>query len=122
MPYVWIIGGLVSGLALIILSIVVCICLRSSNCFTEACGNSTKDPSGKNSHKFHILQKRSFCCVSGRYDGSKSGDNKQTTAEASHLPVIIPKGMHGSKCQLLLCQILLHIYPFIFDFSRFLFI
>ncbi|XP_044497508.1 lysM domain receptor-like kinase 3 [Mangifera indica] len=90
-PYVWIIGGLVSGLALIILSIVVCICLRSSNCFTEACGNSTKDPSGKNSHKFHILQKRSFCCVSGRYDGSKSGDNKQTTAEASHLPVIIPK-------------------------------
>ncbi|KAJ0075551.1 hypothetical protein Patl1_33971 [Pistacia atlantica] len=93
-PYGWIVGGLGAGLALIVLSIVGCICLRSSSCcFTEGQGNSAKDRSGKSSHKFHILRKPSFCCASGRYVGSKSGDNKQTTAEASHPPVTIPKAL-----------------------------
>ncbi|XP_044484676.1 lysM domain receptor-like kinase 3 [Mangifera indica] len=92
-PYGWIVGGLGAGLALIILSIVVCICLRSSSCFTEPRGNSAKDPSGKSSHKFHILRKSSFCCGSGRYVGSMSGDNKQATAEASHPPVTISKAL-----------------------------
>ncbi|KAJ0008466.1 hypothetical protein Pint_29600 [Pistacia integerrima] len=82
-----------ASLSIFVLSIVVCICLRSSRCFTEARGSSAKDRSGKSSHKFHILRKPSFCCASGRYVGCKSGDNKQTTAEASHPPVTIPKAL-----------------------------
>lgn len=92
MSYGWIIGGLVVGLGLIILSIAVCIWLRSSSCFKEARGNSAKDPGGRSSHKFHILQKPSFCCGSGRYICCKSGDYIQTTGEVSNPPITIPKG------------------------------
>lgn len=93
MSYGWIIGGLVVGLGLIILSIAVCIWLRSSSCFKEAQGNSAKDPGGRSSHKFHILQKPSFCCGSGRYICCKSGDYIQTTGEVSNPPITIPKAL-----------------------------
>lgn len=81
------------GLGLIILSIAVCIWLRSSSCFKEARGNSAKDPGGRNSHKFHILQKPSFCCGSGRHICCKSGDYIQTTGEVSNPPITIPKAL-----------------------------
>lgn len=120
MPYGWIVGGLGAGLALIILSIVVCICLRSSSCFTEPRGNSAKYPSGKSSHKFHILRKSSFCCASGRYVGSMSGDNKQATAEASHPPVTISKGMYGTIVDYSKLDFTPHISMYIWILKNFL--
>ncbi|XVE52022.1 hypothetical protein DITRI_Ditri02bG0087000 [Diplodiscus trichospermus] len=92
-PYGWIIGGLSVGLALIVLSIVVCICLRSSSCFGEAQGSLAKDPDGKSSHKFHILRKPSFCCGSGRYICGKSGNWNQTTGEPSNHQITIRKAL-----------------------------
>ncbi|KAE8655706.1 LysM domain receptor-like kinase 3 [Hibiscus syriacus] len=92
-PYGWIIGGLGVGLALIILSIVVCVSLRSSNCFGEARGDHAKDRGVKSSHKFHILRKPSFCCGSGRYIGSKSGNRNQTNGEPSNHQITIPKAL-----------------------------
>lgn len=92
-PYGWIVGGLGIGLALVVLSIVVCVSLRSSNCFTEARRSDTKDPDSKVSHKFHILQKRSFCCASGRYICCQPRDEKQTNGESSNHQVTIPKGI-----------------------------
>nr|KJB18580.1 hypothetical protein B456_003G061600 [Gossypium raimondii] len=80
-PYGWIIGGLGVGLALIILSIVVCVSLRSSSCFVEARGSHAKDHDDKSSHKFHILRKPSFCCGSGRYICGKSENWTQTNGE-----------------------------------------
>lgn len=92
-PYGWIIGGLGIGLALIILSIVVYLSLRSSKCFSEARSSHTKDSDGKVSHKFQILRKPSFCCGSGRYVCCKSGDWKQTNGEPSNHQTTIPKGI-----------------------------
>ncbi|XWS20221.1 hypothetical protein CRYUN_Cryun31cG0081400 [Craigia yunnanensis] len=93
-PYRWIIGGLGVGLALIILSIVVCVSLRSSSCFAEeAHGGLAKDPDGKSSHKFHILRKPSFCCGSGRYICGKSGNWNQTNGEPSNHQITIPKAL-----------------------------
>ncbi|KAF2323475.1 hypothetical protein GH714_035663 [Hevea brasiliensis] len=63
-PYGWIIGGLGIGLALIIFCIVICVCLKSSSCFSKA-EEIMLNPDGKSSHKFHILRKPSFCCASG---------------------------------------------------------
>ncbi|KAF7843402.1 lysM domain receptor-like kinase 3 [Senna tora] len=90
-PFGWIIGGLGVGLALIILSIVLCICLRSSNCFSDARGSHSKDTEGKIFHKFHILQNSSFCCGSGRYISDKPVDQKQTDGESSNHQITIPK-------------------------------
>lgn len=89
-PYTWIIGGIGVGLGLIILSILLCVCLRSSNCYTEA-RTCEKDAEGKISHKFHILRNPSFFCGSGRYICGKSIDQKQTDAESNNHPVTIPK-------------------------------
>ncbi|KDP40856.1 hypothetical protein JCGZ_24855 [Jatropha curcas] len=91
--YVWIIGGLGVGLALILFCIVVCVCLKSSSCFSKARGDRAKDPDGKSSHKFHILRKPSFCCASGRYMSGKSGDWKQTNGESSSHQNTIPKAL-----------------------------
>ncbi|KAL5152503.1 LysM domain receptor-like kinase 3 [Glycine soja] len=76
-PHEWIIGGLGVGLALIILTIIVCVALRSPNCLVEA-GNNAKDSSGKISNKFYVFGNPSlFCgCV-------KPVDQKQTDGESS---------------------------------------
>lgn len=93
MPYGWIVGGVGIGLALIVLCIVVCVSLRLSKCFTEAKRSNTKDRDAKVSHKFHILQKPSFCCASGRYVCYKSQDVKQTNGESSNRQTATPKGI-----------------------------
>ncbi|XVF26852.1 hypothetical protein REPUB_Repub14bG0055100 [Reevesia pubescens] len=92
-PYGWIIGGLGVGLALIILSIVVCVSLRSSSCLGEAQGSLAKDPDGKSSHKFHILRKPSFCCGSGRYVSGKAGNWNETNGEPSNHQITITKAL-----------------------------
>ncbi|XP_012470141.1 lysM domain receptor-like kinase 3 [Gossypium raimondii] len=92
-PYGWIIGGLGVGLALIILSIVVCVSLRSSSCFVEARGSHAKDHDDKSSHKFHILRKPSFCCGSGRYICGKSENWTQTNGEPSNHQITIPNAL-----------------------------
>ncbi|KAE8657514.1 LysM domain receptor-like kinase 3 [Hibiscus syriacus] len=92
-PYGLIIGGLSVGLALIILSIVVCVSLRSSSCFGEAPGVHAKDCDAKSSHKFHILRKPSFCCGSGRYVGGKSENWNQTKGESNNHQITIPKAL-----------------------------
>ncbi|KAH1114048.1 hypothetical protein J1N35_007426 [Gossypium stocksii] len=92
-PYGWIIGGLGVGLALIILSIVVCVSLRSSSCFVEARGSHAKDHDDKSSHKFHILRKPSFCCGSGRYICGKSENWAQTNGEPSNHQITIPNAL-----------------------------
>lgn len=76
-PHEWIVGGLGIGLALIILTIIVCVALRSPNCLVEA-GNNAKDSSGKISNKFYVFGNPSlFCgCV-------KPVDQKQTDGESS---------------------------------------
>ncbi|XP_019454552.1 PREDICTED: lysM domain receptor-like kinase 3 [Lupinus angustifolius] len=85
LPYGWIIGGLGIGLTLIILSIFLCVCLRSESRSHE------KDAQGKVSHKFHILRNPSFFCGSGRYICGKVVEQKQTDGESSHNQVTIPK-------------------------------
>ncbi|XP_015902419.3 lysM domain receptor-like kinase 3 [Ziziphus jujuba] len=92
-PYIWIVGSMGIVLALIVLSIVVYVTLRSSNCFTEAQRSHSKDSGGKISHKFHILRKPSFCCGSGRYVCCKSGDLKQSNGESSSQQITIPKAL-----------------------------
>lgn len=90
-PYGWIIGGLGIGLALIIFSIILCVSLRSSNCFSDARRSHAKDTEGKIFHKFHILRNSSFCCGSGRYACDKPLDQKQTDGESSNHQISIPK-------------------------------
>ncbi|KAJ7963080.1 LysM receptor kinase [Quillaja saponaria] len=92
-PYRWIVGGLGVSFALIVLSIVVYFCLASSKCFAEARRKHTKDADDKNSYKFQILRKPSFCCGSGRYICGKSGDCKQTSGESSHHQITVPKAL-----------------------------
>ncbi|XVE88809.1 hypothetical protein DITRI_Ditri19aG0098500 [Diplodiscus trichospermus] len=92
-PYGWIIGGFGVGLVLIILSIVVCVSLRSSSCVSEARESLAKDPDGKSSHKFHILRKPSFCCGSGRYICGKSGNWNQTNVESSNHQITVAKAL-----------------------------
>jgi hypothetical protein len=93
MPYGWIIGGIGIVLALIVLSVVVFVSLRSSNFFSEARNSHTKDSDGKDSHKFQILRKPSFCCGSGRYVCCKPGDWKQPNGEPSNHQITIPKAL-----------------------------
>ncbi|GMY34370.1 lysM domain receptor-like kinase 3 [Fagus crenata] len=93
MPYGWIIGGIGIVLALIVLSVVVFVSLRSSNFFSEARNSHTKDSDGKDSHKFQILRKPSFCCGSGRYVCCKPGDWKQPNGEPSNHQNTIPKAL-----------------------------
>ncbi|KAL2332329.1 hypothetical protein Fmac_019910 [Flemingia macrophylla] len=73
----WIVGGLGVGLALIILSIILCVALRSPNCMVEA-RNKAKDNEGKISNKLYIFGNLSLFCGCG-----KSVDHKQTDGESS---------------------------------------
>ncbi|XP_047179868.1 lysM domain receptor-like kinase 3 isoform X1 [Vigna umbellata] len=90
-PYVWIIGGLGVGLILIVLTVILCVCMRSSNCFADDARTNEKDAEGKISHKFHILRNPSFFCGSGRYICGKHVEQKQTDAESSNHTITIPK-------------------------------
>ncbi|XP_062087569.1 lysM domain receptor-like kinase 3 [Humulus lupulus] len=92
-PYIWIVGSLGLVLALIVIGTVLYVSLRSSSCFTEARRTQPKDSEGKNSYRFHILRKPSFCCGSGRYICRKSGDYKQTNGEPKSHPITIPKAL-----------------------------
>lgn len=89
-PYGWIIGGLGVGLILIILGIILCVCLRSSNCFSDSRSHE-KDAEGKVSHKFQILRNPSFFCGSGRYICGKHVDQKQTDGDSSTHTITVPK-------------------------------
>ena len=87
-PYIWIVGGLTVVLALLVMCILVCICLRSSSC-----GSSDEDG---NEHNFQILRKSSFFCGSSRYNCCGSGDCRPTNGEETqshHQAVAIPKGV-----------------------------
>lgn len=92
-PYIWIVGSLGLVLALIVIGVVVYVSLRSSNCFNKAGRSHSKDSDSKNSYKFHILRKPSFCCGSGRYICRKSGDCKQNNGEPKSHQITIPKGL-----------------------------
>lgn len=89
-PYGWIIGGLGVGFILIILGIILCVCLRSSNCFSDSRSHE-KDAEGKVSHKFQILRNPSFFCGSGRYICGKHVDQKQTDGDSSTHTITVPK-------------------------------
>lgn len=89
-PYGWIVGGLGVALVLIILTVILCVCLRSSNCFADT-RTHEKDAEGKVSHKFHILRNPSFFCGSGRYICGKHVDKKQTDGESSNHTIMVPK-------------------------------
>jgi hypothetical protein len=89
-PFALIIGGLGVGLVLIILSIVLCVCLRSSNCYSDSRSHE-KDGEGKVSHKFHILRNPSFLCGSGRYICGKHVDHKQRDGDSSTQTITVPK-------------------------------
>ncbi|PNY08952.1 lysM domain receptor-like protein kinase 3-like protein [Trifolium pratense] len=89
-PYALIIGGLGVGLILIMLGIVLCVCLRSSNCYSDSRSHE-KDGEGKVSHKFHILRNPSFLCGSGRYICGKHVDHKQTDGDSSTRTITVPK-------------------------------
>ncbi|KAJ0234614.1 LysM domain receptor-like kinase 3 [Hirschfeldia incana] len=87
-PYIWIVGGLTVVLALLVMCILVCICLRSSAC-------SSSDEDG-NEHNFQILRKSSFFCGSSRYNCCRSGDFRQTNGEETqsrHQGAAIPKAL-----------------------------
>ncbi|CAA2959209.1 lysM domain receptor-like kinase 3 [Olea europaea subsp. europaea] len=89
-PYWWIIGSLAVGLALILIVIVIFVSLKSSSCFSGSRGSLAKDSVEKTSHEFQVLQKRSFCCASGRYICFRSEDWKQPTGEPSNCQMNIP--------------------------------
>ncbi|QCE02311.1 lysM domain receptor-like kinase 3 isoform X1 [Vigna unguiculata] len=91
-PLGWIIGGLGVGVILIgLLVVILCVCMRSSNCFADDARTHEKDAEGKISHKFHILRNPSFFCGSGRYICGKHVEHKQTDAESSNHTITIPK-------------------------------
>ncbi|XP_065867173.1 lysM domain receptor-like kinase 3 isoform X2 [Euphorbia lathyris] len=92
-PFGWIIGSLGIGIGLVVFCITVCVCLKSSCCFSKAEGECAKDSDEKSSHKFHILRKPSFCCASRRFISDQSGDWKNTNGETSSHHVAIPKAL-----------------------------
>lgn len=90
-PYGWIVGGLAVGLALLIVTLLLCFCLRSSKRFKTAQKDCSKVSDVKISHKFHILRTTSLCCASKRSICCKFGDWKQPNGEASNNHSNIPK-------------------------------
>ena len=91
-PSGWIIGGLGVGLALIILSIILCVSLtlRSPKCTAEA-RNHSKEVEERISNKFHILGNPCLCCGSGSYICGKLVDQKQDDDESSNHQITVPK-------------------------------
>ncbi|MED6137554.1 hypothetical protein PIB30_066033 [Stylosanthes scabra] len=90
----WIIGGLMVGIALIILSIILCtiLTLRSSKCIAEARHEEKDDDERKASQKLHILGKPCFFCSSGGYMcGKCTLDQEQDDGESNNLQITISK-------------------------------
>ncbi|KAL5576913.1 hypothetical protein UlMin_018612 [Ulmus minor] len=94
-PYVWVVGSLGLVLFLIVLSVVVYLSLRSLRCFSKEGRSHSKESESKNSYKFQILRKPSFCCASGRNICSKSGDWKQNNGEPESHQITIPKALRA---------------------------
>ncbi|KAL9323077.1 hypothetical protein ACSQ67_011130 [Phaseolus vulgaris] len=88
-PHEWIVGGFGVGLALIILSIIVCVSLRSPNCLVEA-RNNAKNSAGKISNKFYVFGNPKLFCGCG-----KPVDQKQTDGETSNHQITLTK---ASSC------------------------
>ncbi|KAD6118668.1 hypothetical protein E3N88_09939 [Mikania micrantha] len=89
--YLWIIGSLGVGLALIIAGIVFFIYSRSSICFDDSPGIHAKDPKHeKVSCKFCVLRKTSFCFGSRRFR-SESDNWRENIGESSDHHTDIPK-------------------------------
>ncbi|KAH1145066.1 hypothetical protein GLYMA_15G019800v4 [Glycine max] len=84
-PHEWIVGGLGIGLALIILTIIVWVALRSPNCLVEA-RNNAKDSAGKISKKFYVFGNPSLFCGCG-----KPVDQHQTYGESSSHQITVTK-------------------------------
>ncbi|RDX63975.1 LysM domain receptor-like kinase 3, partial [Mucuna pruriens] len=84
-PHEWIEGGLGVGLGLIILSIIVCVSLRSPNCLVEA-RNNAKDSAGKISNKMYVFGNPSLFCGCG-----KPVDQKHTDGESSSHQITVTK-------------------------------
>ncbi|KAK7335908.1 hypothetical protein VNO80_28037 [Phaseolus coccineus] len=84
-PHEWIVGGFGVGLALIILSIIVCVSLRSPNCLVEA-RNNAKNSAGKISNKFYVFGNPKLFCGCG-----KPVDQKQTDGETSNHQITVTK-------------------------------
>ncbi|XP_019058593.1 PREDICTED: lysM domain receptor-like kinase 3 [Tarenaya hassleriana] len=81
-PYIWIVGGLGAVLALLVICILICVCMRTSSCFRDGHSNDEDDDNGRKvSHKFRILRKSGFFCGSGRYMCCRSADIRQTNGE-----------------------------------------
>ncbi|KAF6164255.1 hypothetical protein GIB67_010225 [Kingdonia uniflora] len=87
-PYGWTIGGIGSGLLLIIVIILVFISCKSLVCCANSPKSRTKDPDGKISHKFQILGRT--CCASGSSICAKNGDWRLTNGESSKCQGNIP--------------------------------
>lgn len=92
LPYLWIIGSLAVGLAIIIVVALLFVFLRSSSCFRGSQGGQAKNSDGKISHNFQILRNTSFCCASGRSICCKSEDWNNHKGESSNRQMNIPKG------------------------------
>ncbi|KAK9066100.1 hypothetical protein SSX86_015502 [Deinandra increscens subsp. villosa] len=91
LPYLWIIGSLGVGLALIIAGIGFFICSRSLICFDDSPWSHAKDPKiEKVSHKFRILRTTSSCFGSRKF-GSESDNWRENIGESSGRPENIPK-------------------------------
>ncbi|CAJ1955322.1 unnamed protein product [Sphenostylis stenocarpa] len=84
-PHEWIVGGFGVGLALIILSIIVCVFLRSPNCLVEA-RNNAKNSAGKISNKFYVFGNPNLFCGCG-----KPVNQKQTDGESSSQQITVTK-------------------------------
>ncbi|KAL9670493.1 hypothetical protein QQ045_008046 [Rhodiola kirilowii] len=89
--YRWLIGGAGIGLALIVMTVAVCICMWSSKRMFKRQESNANRSDSKTSHKFHILQRTSFCCGSGRYICGKSKETKPE--ESSERRINIPKAL-----------------------------
>ncbi|XP_057453901.1 lysM domain receptor-like kinase 3 [Lotus japonicus] len=85
-PYGLIMGGIGVGLALIIISMILCVFLRSSNCLVEA-RNQAKVAEGNISHKLH--RSPILFCGPGRFICCKPVD--QTDGESSSDQITAPK-------------------------------
>ncbi|KAJ4957414.1 hypothetical protein NE237_024525 [Protea cynaroides] len=93
LPFGWIIGGLGVGLFLILTAVLIYISFKSSIWCALTPESHAKDPDGKSSHKFRILQTTSFCCASGRSISCKSENWKPTNGESSNHEINIHKAM-----------------------------
>lgn len=94
-------GGIGVGLALIIISMILCVFLRSSNCLVEA-RNQAKVAEGNISHKLH--RSPILFCGPGRFICCKPVD--QTDGESSSDQITAPKPSSNQSNYLFACTLL----------------